>query len=367
MTAKTFIKYFLAFLVLFTLILVPVVKAVSEINIFNTGDVTDISEEMDMNILVEPGSTFFKAYTQSNRLNLLAVGVNNNLTDTIMLVSWDMDNSVVDIISVPRDTYYERDGYDSPGQKKINAAFGSEGIVGTANAVSDVLFGIPINYYAIITYDSVRTIVDGIGGVPMDVKFDMYYTDPYDTPPLVIDLKAGHHVLNGDEAVQFLRYRYGYKLGDLGRVEAQQEFVKSALSQAMKHGIVDSLRLICSNVQSDLTLGAVSKYALSALSLTDDSFRTWTVPGDGDYIGETSYFLHDEDATEEMLKEIFGIKSSSHKTDSDDDETGSNVKNSNSSSTGSSSSSSTGGSKSSSTGSSKNSSTGSSNSSSKND
>ena len=317
MAAKTFIKYFLAFLILFTLILVPVVKAVSDINIFNTGDVTDISEEMDMNILVEPGSAFFKAYTQSNRLNLLAVGVNNNLTDTIMLASWDMDNNKVDIISVPRDTYYERDGYDSPGQKKINAAYGSEGIVGTANAVSDVLFGIPINYYAVITYDSVRTIVDGIGGVPMDIKFDMYYTDPYDTPPLVIDLKKGYRVLNGDEAVQFLRYRYGYKLGDLGRVEAQQEFVKSALSQAMKHGIVDSLRLICSNVQSDLTLGAVSKYALSALSLTDDSFHTWTVPGDGDYIGETSYFLQDKDATEEMLKEIFGVKSNSGKSDSD--------------------------------------------------
>ena len=88
------------------------------------------------------------------------MGVNDGLSDVLMLVSWDMDSNKVDLISIPRDTYYERDGYTSPSQKKINAAYASDkGVIATANAVSDVLMGIPINYYAIIDYDAVESIV----------------------------------------------------------------------------------------------------------------------------------------------------------------------------------------------------------------
>lgn len=110
-----------------------------------------------------------------------------------------------------------------PGAKKINAAYGAEGIIGTANSVSDVLYGIPINYYAVVDYDSVKTIVDGIGGVPVNVEKAMKYDDPMDKPPLHINIPAGEQVLDGEHAIQYLRYRKGYREGDIGRVKAQQE------------------------------------------------------------------------------------------------------------------------------------------------
>ena len=69
-------------------------------------------------------------------------------------------------------------------------------MVGLANAVSETLCGIPINYYAVVDYDSVRTIVDGIGGVPIDVPMAMNYDDPYDKPPLHIRIPAGEQVLD---------------------------------------------------------------------------------------------------------------------------------------------------------------------------
>ena len=116
--AKSFVKIFLICLVLFTLILIPVIKVVSNINLFSgDGDLSgSIEDEID--VLVDPNSPFFEAFSEANRVNLLAVGVNDGLTDTIMLVSWDMDANKVDVISVPRDTYYERPGYSSPGQKR---------------------------------------------------------------------------------------------------------------------------------------------------------------------------------------------------------------------------------------------------------
>lgn len=309
MKAKTFFKIFLSFLVLFTLIFIPLIKGVSNINIFQAADGLkgNLEDEMDVNVLVNPDSQFFQAFTESKRVNVLMVGVNQQMTDTIMLVSWDMDSNSVDVISVPRDTYYERAGYNSPAQKKINAAYASEGILGTANAVSDVLYGIPINYYAIVDYDAVKNIVDGIGGVPIDVPKAMKYDDPYDKPPLHINIPAGYQVLDGEHAIQYLRYRKGYKEGDLGRVKAQQEFVKSAFKQAVEHGLIDSAKLICKNVESDLTVGAATKFAIKAVGLESDAIETFTLPGEGRYIGDVSYFIHDSDATADMLLEVYSV------------------------------------------------------------
>ncbi len=303
MKAKTFFKFFLTFLVIFTLVFIPIFRSASNINLFKKGDIESISDEMS--VLVDPNSPFFQTFTDAERLNMLMVGVNQGMTDVIMIVSWDMEFNKVDVISVPRDTYYERQGYNSPAQKKINSIYNAEGIVGTANAVSDVLYGIPINYYAVVDYDSVKNIVNDIGGVPLDVPKAMQYRDPYDNPPLVIDIPAGYQVLDGEHAVQFLRFRKGYANGDIGRIEAQQRFIKSAFKQCISNGIVKSVKTICSNVESDLTLGAASKYALSALGLKEDSIQTYTLPGEGKYIGQTSYFVQDTGGTEAMLTQIY--------------------------------------------------------------
>lgn len=324
MKAKTFFKFFLTFLVLFTLIFIPVVKGVSNINLFKESDESNgesLEEQMDIGVLVSSDSPFFQAFTNSNRINVLVVGVNDGLTDTIMLASWDMDNNNVDVISVPRDTYYERKGYNSAAQKKINAAYGANGIISTANAVSDVLEGIPINYYAVVDYEAVENIVDGIGGIPITIEKAMVYSDPTDDPPLYINIPAGEQVLDGEHAVQYLRYRKGYRDGDIGRVRAQQEFVKIAFKQALNNGVVDSAKLVFKNVESDLTVGAATKFALKAVGLTSDSIETYTLPGEGRYIGDVSYFIQDEPGTEDMLMEIYSGPADDG-TDGEDGENG---------------------------------------------
>ena len=310
MKIKTFFKFFLSFLVLFTLILIPIGRGVSNINIFKTSGEGTLEEQMDTEVLVSSGSPFFETFTEAERINVLMVGVNQDLTDTIMLVSWDMDANNVDVISVPRDTYYERKGYKGAAQKKINSIYGSEGIIGTANAVSDVLYGIPINYYAVVDYDAVKKIVDGIGGVPVDVPKAMKYDDPYDTPPLHISIPAGYQVLDGEHAIQYLRYRKGYSNGDVGRIDAQQVFVRAAFKQAISNGLIDSTKLVCKNVESDLTVGAATKFALKAIGLESDAIETYTLPGAGEYIGDVSYFIQDAEETETMLLDVYNVNTS---------------------------------------------------------
>lgn len=313
MKGKLFLKFFLTFLVVFILILVPIVKAVSNINLFTEdteGSGIEATADSAGVFVAETGS-FYDKFGETERINMLAMGVNDGMTDTIMVMSWDMKSDSVDVISIPRDTYYHRSDFDSNTEKKINAIYVSQGVKETARAVSDVLFGMKINYYAIIDYDSVKKIVDGVGGVPVDVQRDMYYTDPYDTPPLVIDIKKGQQTLDGEHAVQYLRYRHGYVNGDLGRVEAQQVFVRSLYDQCIKHGVLSSAKLITENVKSDLTVGASVKYAVSAMGLKEGSIDSWTLPGSARYVDDTSYFIQDKDATRAMIGKIYRGESSS--------------------------------------------------------
>lgn len=270
-----FVVTFILMFILFTALLVggrTMLKSFADINPFVKAE-----EVVALETLIDEDSPFFETYKNSNKVNVLLLGVNGGMTDTIMLVSFDMDLKKVDVISVPRDTYYHRPNRDSAAEMKLNAAYRGEAI-NTARAVSDILLGMPINYYAVIKYDGVENIVDSMGGVPMDIPFAMKYNDPYDTPPLVINIPEGQQVLDGKHAVQFLRYRHGYIEGDLGRVAAQQQFVKNAFKQCLGFELPKIAQTVFKNVESDITLGTALKIATKAIGTSGDSMTTHVIP-----------------------------------------------------------------------------------------
>lgn len=309
MNSKTFGKQFIIYFIIFTVLLVPVqfgVKKVLNERIF-TGTET-LAANVDY--LVDKDGPYYDLYKNSKRINILVLGDNDKLTDTIMLASYDTEKQKVDVISIPRDTYYPRSKYKNPAAQKINAIYQSGGAVGTAKAVSDVLLGIPINYYAVIEFSDVEAIVDKIGGVPMDIpninhKGGMYYTDPYDTPPLKIAIPAGQQTLDGAHAVQFLRFRKGYPEGDIGRVKAQQEFIKSAMKQALKSNLPSVVSLGLKTVDSDITLGMAAKIATNAISLDSENIHTYMVPGGPKTVNGASYWFADSKQIGDLIEQIY--------------------------------------------------------------
>lgn len=260
---------------------------------------------------VNRSSPFYKEFTDKNRVNILLLGVNGGMTDTIMLGSYDLDDQKVDVISVPRDTYYDRKGITLTAAKKINAIFHKDGAVGTAQAVSKVLLGIPINYYVVIDYKGVGKVVDAMGGVPMDIPIHMYYHDPYDNPPLNIDIPKGHQVLNKKTAIQFLRFRHGdpgypqYPRGDIDRIAAQQKFIKSALKQSVGLGLPKVIKTAVESVDSNISLGEALKIAAKATGLSSEDLTSHTLPGEAVTIDGLSFWKADEGKTKQMLTEIF--------------------------------------------------------------
>ncbi len=302
---QTFFVAFIVFAFCCTSVLM-VVDSMSNIKLLDKSEEEQPELEEQLAVLVDRDSPFFQAFKDSKRVNMLLMGVNGGMTDTIMLVSFDRETSSLDVISIPRDTYYERAGYVGAAERKLNAAYRGNP-VNTAYAVSDILLGMPINYYAVIEYDGVKAIVDSMGGVPMDIPFHMVYNDPYDTPPLRINIPAGPQVLDGEHAVQFLRYRKGYTEGDIGRVKAQQEFVKSAVKQSLSFQLPKVAKTVFNNVDSNITLGTAISLATKAVGMSAENMNTYLMPHT--LQDEAPWYVYpDSTGIAEMLNTIYSIK-----------------------------------------------------------
>jgi LCP family protein required for cell wall assembly len=310
-TKKTFAKFFvitfIACAVVFTSGIGIFATILNQRPMEKNNEVQKIREQTEekMDILIPAEGIFADEFKDSKRVNVLLMGTTDEgLADTIMLASFDPEKQVADIISIPRDTYYERPGYRSE-LLKINS-IAHKGPEEMARAVHEVLLGIPINYYAIINYDGVKNIIDSIGGVPMNIKKDMRYTSK--SQDLYINIKAGEQVLDGDKAVQYLRFRSGYVNGDLGRVEAQQEFVKSAIKQAMEMQLTTVANTVVENVDSDITNRAILYLAGKAIGMDSANVKSFLLPGaSGSIKGSSLSFWKPtgDEATEDMLRQVY--------------------------------------------------------------
>jgi anionic cell wall polymer biosynthesis LytR-Cps2A-Psr (LCP) family protein len=138
----------------------------------------------------------------------------------------------------------------------------------------------------------------------------MDYDDPYDKPALHIHFKKGEQTLNGEDAVKFLRFRQnnnksGYPTRDIGRTEAQREFMKAAFSKAMGPNLPTVVKTILDNVESDLTIGTAGKIAVKAAGLDTANIQGHILEGESRTLNKSSYWLVDEAAAEALIDSIY--------------------------------------------------------------
>ena len=202
----------------------------------------------------------------------------DGLSDSMLLLRFDPEQEKVSVLSIPRDTRVYIEGY---GVKKINHANEYGGPALTASVASELLGGIKIDRYVRVNVQGVEKLIDALGGVTVNVPKDMKYNDF--SQHLYIDLKKGIQHLDGDKALQFLRYRYD-GLGDISRVQRQQMLMRAAVEQTLKPATVIKVPKILSVIQSHLDtnltvreLMALSNFA----SKTDRSgVKMMMLPGD---------------------------------------------------------------------------------------
>ncbi|MBP7223101.1 MAG: LCP family protein [Sedimentibacter sp.] len=257
------------------------------------------------------GTSLGKAASNMKRFNILLAGLENKRTDTIMLVSYDTENKTADIISLPRDTYLPRNTDDEAELKKINAVYGQEGIEGLTLRVQGLL-GIPVEKYAVIDYEAVVACVDMIGGVQVDVPFHMEYTDIYDDPPLYIDIPEGVQVLDGEQSLKFLRFRKGYDNQDLGRIEAQQQFIKSFVKRSLGLQLPEVIKEAYSHIETNISVSDLLDLAGDLVGFSTDNINTCILPGMETPLEGLSFYVPDENGIKNLIYSLYGLEISNN-------------------------------------------------------
>lgn len=243
-------------------------------------------------------------------------------TDVIMLISYDTVGGEVNVMQIPRDTYIEANGK----AYKINALyaamynkakFGSskdplyDGMVGFVEALEMNMY-IQIDYWAVIKLDGFSKIIDSIGGVEVDIPFEMDYDDPIQD--LHIHLKPGVQTLNGEQAEQFVRFRAGYVQADIGRINAQKIFLSAFVRQLKNNLNVKTISTFVSeslkHTMTSIELMDCVYFAKTALDLDLGKLKMFTLPGidtrsDGDS-GTWYYVMHRED-TLALINRYFNV------------------------------------------------------------
>ncbi|NLU09983.1 MAG: LCP family protein [Tepidanaerobacter acetatoxydans] len=261
----------------------------------------------------DPNTSNTDELVEGGRQNILLLGMdagtlgakeehNRHRSDTILVVSLDKKNKDVKILSIPRDTRVRLGGY---GIQKINAATAFGGADLAVKTVKNFL-GVPIHNYVVVKLSSFKNIVDALGGVDIDIKERMKYSDP--AGGIYIDLYPGQQTLDGDKAEQFVRYR-GYADADIGRVKAQQQFMEALIKKALKPATLLKLPkiidIVQENVETDIQPLEMASLANFARQVKQEDIKMYIVPGEGKYISGISYFIPFQNQLDEMIDEIF--------------------------------------------------------------
>lgn len=260
-------------------------------------------------------------------IKVLILGVSTDLeselTDTIMVASYNPNTQKANLLSIPRDTFTGKYKSKATASEKINALYNiNKNPQKTLEAVNKIT-GLDIQYYVVVRTQALIKLVDAIGGVEFNVPIDMKYDDP--TQDLHIDLKAGVQMLNGDKAEQLLRWRHSnYKNGimttypseygndDFGRMRTQRDFITATLHQTLKPGnifkIGEILEIANENVETNLEISYIKDYVPYAVEFNTENLQTGALPGttpDMEDTNNISIFVVDEKEAKELIKSMF--------------------------------------------------------------
>lgn len=241
--------------------------------------------------------------------NILVVGTDDDgtRTDTIMIARIDVQEHSVAIMSIPRDTVITGN-YSVP---KINSVYGGagKGEAGMSALKSKLaqLLGFEVDGYALVNLNAFIQLVDLVGGVEFDVPMAMHYEDP--TQDLYIHLDAGMQHLDGQKAMQLVRFRKGYATQDIQRTKTQQLFLqalaKKCLQEVSFANIGEMASIFMDNVMTDMTIGNIAYFGQELLKCDFENMFTYTLEGESVMIRDASCYAIYLNKTLNVVNEYF--------------------------------------------------------------
>jgi LCP family protein required for cell wall assembly len=244
--------------------------------------------------------------------------------DSIRVISINLDTNTSAVISIPRDTYIQI--ANTSTKDKVNSSYmygrlaahqqgitddeeiDRMGLEYVMKTISNVLGGLPMDYYMAIDFDTVVNFVDAIGGVKYNVDIEVRHPQ---TGELM--LEKGEQILSGTQAFIYLQDRYNTTGGDLGRTQHHTMFLKAMMKQLLQNGkIIDALKMVIlhsnelGTIETNMSteqLMAAGNIAAKRLNLND--INPYTIACNNNMKDGISYVVMDQEARSELIKEIF--------------------------------------------------------------
>jgi len=165
-------------------------------------------------------------------------------SDSILVASFDPVTKKAHLFSVLRDTYVNIEGH---GRGRINTALTMGDFPLAMKTVGDLL-GLDIQYYVYTDFEGFKAMIDTIGGIYFDVEKDMDYVDNADDNRYDIHLKKGYQLLDGDKALQYVRFRHD-AMSDFTRTERQRNFLQAVSKELQSSWNIIRMKKILDSVE----------------------------------------------------------------------------------------------------------------------
>ncbi len=254
-------------------------------------------------------------YLEKERLTYFFAGLDNDSgnTDTIIVVSYDINRNTLNFLHIPRDTYYNY----SAKEGKINSIYNSYLNYSSSSmalektiAFFDKTLDVRFDGASIISIEVFRKFIDAIGGVRVKLPDDFEYYGQN----IGLELSNGEFLLDGKSCEMFIRHRKSYLLGDLTRIDAQKKFISGLYDTIMNHtdynNLVKAFALIKYDFSSNFSLFdfvlLLSKYA-SKFKNAELNFAT--LPGKAILYKGLSYYAVNKKGSQELIKNFLSDRS----------------------------------------------------------
>ncbi len=257
----------------------------------------------------------------AGRMNVLILGCDERdnvylgtRSDTVILANIDLKEKIVRLMSIPRDTrvYVPDYGVWDKMNSTINPNYFRDGGVPLTLRTAEHLLQVPIRLYVVLDFISFQEIVDTIGCVMIDVERDMFYYDP--TDGTLINLKKGYQCLDGDKALQYVRFRDFQ--GDYsrdpqgrihGRVTRQTNLIRALAKEASKvrnvMKINNIIHTLVNRVETNIDASELLKIAITFRDMDiDKQIKVLPFPGEIAWINGISYIVTQEDELEKIIQ-----------------------------------------------------------------
>lgn len=250
--------------------------------------------------------TVIISLNNNEKINILIYGVDGRegveeveRSDAIILLNYNFNTSNMVVTSVPRDSYVKvtckNNSYD-----KVNHAYAYGGQTCLNNTVSQ-LFGINEVKNVLISFNSVIELVDYFGVIQITPKYTFCQSDENYEQRYCFE-KDKRILINGEQALAYMRNRKSLPKGDLSRTENQRQIFKTIMEKVLRLSIIEKIKFFAffkNKVNTDLEIKDFNLKKI--ININKINLSEYILKGE-DYINKYYYYKLDEEYLENIKK-----------------------------------------------------------------